>query len=432
MTLPAGAGILAGMKRSQVGTRFTSDAGILQLMDDLGSALSGSEKKYMLGGGNPALIPEVAAVWRTQMARMLEDSERFDRVLGQYDTPQGRPRFLKAVAGMLNREYGWDLSPDNIAITNGSQSAFFMLFNLLAGPGTDGAPDQTVLFPLMPEYIGYRDQSIRPIDFTSFLPRIEQIDEHCHKYHIDFDALTVADSTAAICVSRPTNPSGNVLTDAEVERLDRIAADHNVPLIIDNAYGTPFPDIIFSDVRPIWNENIVLSMSLSKIGLPSLRTGIVVAREEIVRAIGSMNAIMSLANGTVGQAITEELFESGEILRISRELVRPYYRRKSEHAIAWTHRVFADRFPYSIHRSEGSLFLWMWFPELPGTTADLYERLKARNVIVVPGRYFCFGTHDRWDHTDRCIRVSYAMNDSDVERGIEIIADEVANMWSAA
>lgn len=417
------------MKQSLTGRRFTNESGILRLMDDLGRALSGTRKKYMLGGGNPALIPDVARVWRDQMRALLDDTERFDRVLGQYDTPQGRPAFLRAVAGMLNREFGWDLTEDNIAVTNGSQSAFFILFNLLAGPGADGG-DRRILFPLMPEYIGYADQAIRPGDFVSFKPKIERIDEHTHKYHIDFDALEVTDDIAAICVSRPTNPTGNVLTNAELERLDEIARANDVPLLIDNAYGTPFPDIIFTGAQPIWNENIILSMSLSKIGLPSLRTGILVAHPDVVRTVGAMNAVLSLANNTMGQALTEQLFETGEILRISRGIVRPFYERKRDHAMECIRTAFADRFPYSIHQPEGSLFVWAWFRDLPGTTTELYERLKERDTIVVPGKYFYFGGSDGWEHTDRCIRINYAMDDDDVRRGIEIIGDEVAKMWS--
>ncbi len=398
-------------------------------MDDLGSALSGARKKYMLGGGNPAIIPEVASVWRAEMRKLLDDPTRFDRVLGQYDAPQGRPTFLDSVAGMLNREFGWGITRDNIAVTNGSQSAFFILFNLLAGPCEDGT-DRKILFPLMPEYIGYADQSLRPTDFVSFRPTIDQIDDHTHKYHVDFGALEVSNEIAAICVSRPTNPTGNVLTNEEIDRLDAIARSRDIPLLVDNAYGTPFPDIIFTDAHPIWNENIVLSMSLSKIGLPSLRTGIIVANEEIIRAVGAMNAVLSLANGTVGQALTERLFENGEILRISRDVVRPFYRRKRDHALSCIERSFGDRFPYSVHQAEGSLFLWVWFKELPGTTTELYDRLKTRDVVVVPGTYFFFGGGDRWDHTDRCIRLNYAMDDADVARGIEIIAEEAANMWS--
>ncbi|MFW6312464.1 MAG: valine--pyruvate transaminase, partial [Spirochaetota bacterium] len=342
------------MKRSLTGTRFTSQTGILQLMDDLGRALSGTRKKYMLGGGNPALLPEVASIWRSEMSALLQDEQRFDRAIGRYDTPQGRPAFLTSVATMLNREFDWDLGEDNIAVTNGSQSAFFILFNLLAGPGEDGAA-RKILFPLMPEYIGYADQAIGPTDFVSYLPRIEQIDAHTHKYHIDFDTLEVTDDIAAICVSRPTNPTGNVLTDAELARLDEIARAHDIPLIVDNAYGTPFPDIIFTGAQPIWNENIILSMSLSKMGLPAMRTGILVAAPEIIRTIGAMNAVLSLANGVMGQVLTERLFDTGEILRMSRDIIRPFYRSKRDHAIACVERSCADRFPWSIHKPEGSL-----------------------------------------------------------------------------
>ena len=48
------------------------------------------------------------------------------------------------------------------------------------------------------------------------------------------DKFPAAD-VGALCVSRPTNPTGNVLTDAELEQLRQLAAEHNVPLLIDGA-----------------------------------------------------------------------------------------------------------------------------------------------------------------------------------------------------
>ena len=425
---PLAFAILAGMNRSLRGERYTARTGILQLMDDLGKALSGTRKQYMLGGGNPAIIPEAAALWRRRMQEILANGDQFDRLVGMYDTPQGRPAFLKALASRLRAEFGWQVTDRNIAVTNGSQSAFFLLFTLFAGDYADGT-HRKMLFPLLPEYIGYRDQPQDTRDFRALKPEIELIDEHTHKYHIDFDALSVSQDTAAICVSRPTNPSGNVLTDQEISRLDRLARENGVPLIIDNAYGVPFPGIIFQPVTPIWNENIIFSMSLSKIGLPSLRTGIVIASEEVAAALTAMNAVFSLANGSVGQALAEELLASGELLEISRTVVQPYYRDRSERAVAAVHRHFGERFPWSAHRSEGSLFLWIWFRELPGTTRDLYERLKARDVIVVPGEYFFFGNDEPWEHRDRCIRINYAMDTGDVETGIRIIAEEVEQIW---
>lgn len=78
-------------------------------------------------------------------------------------------------------------------------------------------------------------------------------------------------------------------------QLDTLAKQHAIPLLIDSAYGIPFPGIIFNQATPIWNENIILSMSLSKLGLPGCRCGIIIANETIISAISNMNGIISLS-----------------------------------------------------------------------------------------------------------------------------------------
>lgn len=400
-------------------------------MEDLGHALAtGGGDMRMLGGGNPALIPEVEAVWRRRMQEMMADERKFDQMLGVYDPPKGNSRFLLTLAAYLQRLYGWNVGAENIAITSGGQTAFFYLFNLLAGEFADGRRKK-ILLPIVPEYIGYANQGVGADFFRGYSPDIEFTGPHSFKYRVDFNRLEIGDDIGAICVSRPTNPSGNVLSDEEVLHLDRLAREAGVPLIIDNAYGLPFPGILFREIKPIWNENIILTFSLSKLGLPGTRTGIVVAHPEITRSIAAMTAITGLANGTVGQAMVTPLLESGEIDSLVADHIRPYYRRKSEHARASIAHHFGDRFEYFVHENEGALFLWIWFRGLPISSADLYERLKARGVLIVPGHYFAFGSPDSEAHASECIRLSFAMGDDVVEQGIEIIADEVAKISAA-
>ena len=210
------------MKFSSFGKSFSSDAGIVQLMDDLGNALSINKSMLMLGGGNPGQIPEVQARFRQRMRDILDQGDEFERLIGDYDPPQGESRFIEALAGLLEREFGWPLTAKNIAITNGSQSASFMLFNMLAGHDDSGAA-RRILLPLTPEYIGYADQGVMADMFTANRPAIEELDDHLFKYHVDFDKLTIGDDIGAICVSRPTNPTGNVLTDDEVAKLMDLA-----------------------------------------------------------------------------------------------------------------------------------------------------------------------------------------------------------------
>ncbi len=416
---------------SKFGHHLGCGSGIGELMDDLGHALaSGGPDLKMLGGGQPARIPEMNAVWQRRLGALMEETGGLDQALTIYDPPQGNPRFLEAIAGLFRNTFGWDIGPENTAITSGGQTAFFLLFNLLAGQMPDGSRKK-ILLPLVPEYIGYSDQGIDGCVFHAIPPLIEKTGPHEFKYRVDFDRLEITPDIAAICASRPTNPSGNVLTDEEIARLSDLAERHGIPLIIDNAYGAPFPGIIFEDATPFWRPHCVHTYSLSKIGLPGVRTGIVIGPPEIIRALGSMSAIVGLSNPNIGQQIMLPLVESGEILRLSREVVRPFYQEKRGLALKAAAEAFGDGIEWAVHRSEGAIFLWFWFPGLRITSKELYHRLKQRGVLVIPGGYFFYGLDDPdWKHRDECIRVSYAMDEEVVSEGLRIIADEVRKVMT--
>ena len=420
------------MKFSDFGKRFAGEIGIGELMDDLGDALVSDPAPLMLGGGNPAHVPEVQALFRSRMEDILSSAGEFERVIGNYDTPQGAKAFVGALADLFGAEFGWKIGPENIALTNGSQNAFFSLFNLFAGK-FDGGQLKQVLLPLAPEYIGYSEVGLEPDFFRANRPEIELLDDRLFKYRVDFDRLKMDNSIGAVCFSRPTNPTGNVVTDEEVSRLRQLANSQGVPLIIDNAYGTPFPNIIFSEAHPVWDENIVLCLSLSKFGLPTLRTGIVIAKEETIRVVSRMTSVLSLAPGSLGPALALDLVKSGEITRVSNDVVKPFYEQKSARAVAQLRREINDEIPMRIHKPEGALFLWLWFEGLPISSLELYQRLKKKGVLVVSGHYFFPGMEqDDWAHKEQCIRVTYAQDDEVVEKGISLIAEEIRGIFSSA
>ncbi|MEZ9292058.1 valine--pyruvate transaminase [Vibrio lentus] len=414
------------MQFSKFGEKFNRYSGITRLMDDLNDGLR-TPGAIMLGGGNPAAIPAMLDYFNQASADMLASGELI-AALANYDGPQGKDSFIKSLAAMLKETYGWDISEKNISLTNGSQSGFFYLFNLLAGQQPDGS-HKKILLPIAPEYIGYGDAGIDDDIFISYHPEIELLENRQFKYHVDFEQLKVDDSVAAICASRPTNPTGNVLTDEEVRKLDKLARENNIPLLIDNAYGLPFPNIIFEDVEPFWNENTILCMSLSKLGLPGVRCGIVIASEEVTQALTNMNGIISLAPNSVGPAIANHMIEKGDLLRLSSEVIKPFYKDKSLRAVELLQEAIDDP-RFRIHKPEGAIFLWLWFDELPITTMELYDRLKARGVLIVPGEYFFIGQEDEWDHAHQCLRMNYVQDDEAMQKGVAIIAEEVKKAYS--
>jgi valine--pyruvate aminotransferase len=425
------------MKFSSFGQKLSGDSGILQLMDDLGRPLPSGVTPCMLGGGNPARVTEVEKVYRREMEKLLSRGDAFEEAISRYDAPQGRVMFIDALVHFFVREYGWNIDSENIAVTNGSQSAFFYLFNLFSGTSPKR---RTILFPLVPEYIGYADQGIEKDTFVTLPARVVEEGKHSFKYYIDLPLvasyLAAHPEVGAVCVSRPTNPTGNVLTDTEIEALSSLAEKYDIPLMVDNAYGMPFPNIIFPDViegsaAPSWNAHTILSMSLSKIGLPALRTGIIIADKPVIKALGALNSIAALTSGSLGQILAEGIVRTGEIRTLADTAVRPFYRKKSVLAQDMIHELFRDR-QYRIHRSEGAIFLWLYLSDLSITTKELYGHLKDRGVVIVPGEYFFFGRENGSDeeiawknhpHREKCLRLNYSRGETEVREGLRIIAE---------
>ena len=68
-----------------------------------------------------------------------------------------------------------------------------------------------------------------------------------------------------------------------------------------------------------------------------------------------------------------------------------------------------------------ALFLWLWFPGLPITSRELYERLKKRGVLIISGHYFFFGHDDEtWRHRHECLRMTFTMDERTVRRGEDV------------
>ena len=415
------------MMLSKFGHKFTQTSGINQLMHDLGDALSSQNPDLcMLGGGNPAFIPDAQDLFAAEMETLIEN-DLFQHMIGAYDGPHGEKRFREVLSEYLNNTFAWNISPANISLTNGSQNSFFYLFNALAGEMPNGR-HRKILFPLSPEYVGYTDLGLSDDMFRSQRPKIELLENKQFKYRVDFDNLEINDDIAAICLSRPTNPTGNVVGDREIARLKQLAKQHNIPLIIDNAYGQPFPNVIYSPASLDWDDNTVLCMSLSKLGLPGTRTGIVIANTDITQMISSLSGIITLAPNSVGAALMTRMIEDKQISNLTENIIKPFYQQRLDCALKLFDELLGH-LPVLMHKPEGAFFLWFWLQDLPITSKDLYERLKERLVYVIPGEDFFIGIDKDWPHTRQCLRINYGQPEDKLRQGFAIIAEELGQIY---
>ena len=432
------------LQPTQIGQNLSGPSGILDLMQDLGDALAQAREQTsgeaiaMLGGGNPAHIPDVEAAFRKRWLEIADEPGALEHLLGDYDPPAGKHRFRETIATYLNEQFDWDLTAHHVAITSGSQAAYFSLFNILAGELDQGKA--RIAFPLVPEYIGYADQALSNEALFAWAPKITRDGTGRFHYSIDWEQIEGhwPGNIAALCLSRPTNPTARCAQNEEIKRLLKIAEENDCYLMLDNAYGLPFPGVVFSEKAslPQWNRNLICSFSLSKLGLPTTRTGIIVAEPQVISAVIAANARIGLANGSIGQGLIEPMLRSGQVDRLCSNVIRPYYHERCQQALQFIDHIFqSQQIDYAVHIPGGAFFLWLWLPNLAISDQELYEILKSKGVLVVPGHHFFFGLPPNlsdWRHRQQCLRLSYCAPWEQVQRGITIIAESVRKFSGAS
>lgn len=402
-------------------------------MKDITETLTARSNVINLSAGNPVILPEVAALWK-RCTRELVSSSSFDEVLCRYGSSQGYEPFIEALVGWFNENYKWDIKKENVVITPGSQMLYFIAANVFGGYTTDNRFRRIVL-PLCPEYTGYEGVVLDKRMLKTFKPIIEERSSHEFKYLANIGENLVDENTGAVIFSRPCNPTGNIVSDKEVEIIVSQASSKGVPVFIDSAYAPPFPSMVydeFENMKPAFGGNIVHCMSMSKAGMPGERVGIAIGAPEYISSIEAFQSNANIHSSRFGQAIAAKAIASGELAEVSKSVIAPYYRAKADCIKKALHREMGD-VPWSLHKGEGGIFAWLWLKNLPITDVQLYHDLKAQNLIVVPGSTFFPGFNENWDHKGECIRVSLTATEEAIEEGVRVlarVADAVYNAGS--
>lgn len=415
---------------TKFGEQMSQLTGVRAIMKDISETLrAGTDRDLInMSAGNPVILPEVEQLWRDCTADLLSSSE-YGEVVCRYGESQGYQPFIDVIKADFNKRYGLNLSDRNILITPGSQCLYFFAANTLGGYTNTGQLKQIVL-PLSPDYTGYGGVSLVPESLIAYKPTLD-LDAAAHrfKYRPDFSQLEINENAGCVIFSRPCNPTGNVLTEEEVNKIAAMAAPYDVPVFVDSAYAPPYPALNFTDMTPIFGGNIIHCMSLSKAGLPGERIGIAIGDERTIQILQSFQTNLCIHSSRYGQAIAARAIASGALGEIAETVIRPYYQQKFSVLETTLDRAMPKDLPWFLHRGEGAIFAWMWFQDLPMTDWELYQELKKVGVIAVPGSSFFPGLREDWKHKHECIRLSLTASDEAIETGMERLAKVVEKVF---
>jgi aspartate/methionine/tyrosine aminotransferase len=218
------------------------------------------------------------------------------------------------------------------------------------------------------------------------------------QWRADLDELeaAVTPRTRLIGVTNPNNPTGKILSEAEIDRIVKIAAKHGTWIVADEVYrGTErLTDIETGSFYGRY-ERVIAVHSLSKAyGLSGLRIGWIVAPQETLDSIWRRHEYAIISAGALDMFFAEiALCEPTRtrLLARTRQFIREGYARLE----SW----IADHSPLlSVVPPESTALAFVRY-ELGMPSFSVADALRRRaGVLVAPGEYFGIENHLRITH----------------------------------
>jgi aspartate/methionine/tyrosine aminotransferase len=214
-------------------------------------------------------------------------------------------------------------------------------------------------------------------------------------FRYDLDELEhdlLRPNTKLIVVNTPHNPTGAMLNDAELDRIYALAEARGAYVLCDEAYrwlDMPDGEPLARPIRERGPLGISVSTFSKPFGLPGLRTGWLVANEEIVAACWSMRDYITLSPGKLNDALAlQALRHREQIVARTRGIVT----ENLATANAWFDE-WGELVGWTPPRG-GLLALMNYRFDLP--SADLADKLAGEySVMLAPGSAFGFEHHLR-------------------------------------
>ena len=309
-------------------------------------------KVYDFGGGltNPETFP---------VAELAEAAARAIPEVGagftNYPGDLGHPGLREVMAARESDREGVEVSPDHIALTNGSMQAVTLVAEAFMGGGGE---DVVVCEELT--YSGtigaYRRLGVRleGVALDDEGMRVDALDARLQE-------LKRAGTPPRFVYTLPTyqNPTGSVMPRARRLELIEVTRGHGVPLVEDNCYG----DVHFEGPKPPAlyaldpEADHIYICSLSKILGPGVRMGYVMARPPLLQRI--LDRRYDGGNSLLAASVLAEFFR-GRLWEHC-ERTNAALKEKRDAVFAGLQESAGDICSWS--RPVGGLFIWVRLPD---------------------------------------------------------------------
>jgi hypothetical protein len=335
---------------------------------------------------------------------LVPDAEYLARLLDAplvYNQSNGTDELRSAIAALYP-----GATLDHVEVTNGGSEANFISVYAMLEP-----EDEVVI--ILPNYqqiwglirsFGMVVKEVRLREELNWAPDLAELE------------AAVSPHTRMIVLCNPNNPTGAILTAAEMDAIVRIAAKSGAWILADEIYQGS--ERSGQTTPTFWGryDRVIITNGLSKAyGLPGLRIGWIVAPKDIIAKTWSYHDYTTIAPGTLSDSL-------------ARIAVSPEGRAR---CFERTRNICRKNFPLfqSWMESHGALFrmvepkagaiAYVRYNLSVNSTVLIERLLKEKSVLVVPGDHFGM---------DRYLRIGYGPAPDYLQQGLELVREVISDL----
>jgi aspartate/methionine/tyrosine aminotransferase len=336
---------------------------------------------------------------------LVDDPAVIDELLDtplHYPQSNGIPELRERIAALYH-----DATPDNVLVTVGCIEANFITLQTMVAPGEE-------IVVMLPNYmqiwgvaqnLGMMVKTFRLREELGWAPDLDELDE------------VVTDKTRLIAICNPDNPTGHILTEAEMEAIVAAAERADAWLLADEVYSGA-ERLTDTETPTFWGryDKVLAMNSLSKAyGLPGLRIGWVVAPTDTVDEIWARHEYVNISAPMLSNKLAAIALSPRVRPRLLRR-TRDYIRKGYPILDAWleSHEGTFDVVP-----PEAAAIAYVRY-NLDVNSTELVERLlREKSVFIVPGDHFGM---------DRYLRISFGLPEDYLTAGLDRIHELIVEL----
>jgi len=325
-----------------------------------------------------------------------------------YTSNSGDPHLRELILKYLEDRYaisGYE-SIDNVLITVGASQAIDLAMRAILNPG-----DEVIVHE--PIYVSYRPS----IELAGGRP-VTVVTHHEDRFRLRPEALRAAitPKTKAILLAFPSNPTGAIMEQADLEAIADVVRGTDILVITDEIYA----ELTFNGKRhhsfaalPGMRERTIVLNGFSKaFSMTGWRLGYAAGQKDLIAAMRKVHQLTMLCAPTTAQWAGVAALEYGfaDNFADTRAMIDEYAVRR---------RFIIDAFNslgLDCNEPEGAFYV---FPsvESTGLTSEEFcdSLLESKKVVTVPGSAFGVAGEGH-------IRCCYATSMQDIEEAMQRIA----------